>query len=371
MKSSVISQRLSGLDSLRGLAALVVVISHALLLLPVLGNAARIGHSNSPEDLSWWLAYTPLALVYSGGIAVFIFFVLSGFVLALPGSRRNLSKWISYYPKRLVRLYVPVMGAVLFAMMLILLFPREAVPAMGWWQQVHDVEVYPLSVVREALLLFGTGRYNSVLWSLVWEVLFSLLLPIYLLVTRRLSRRLFSSIIMFALLSGIGSVTGVASLTYLPMFAIGVHLATAYRDSNSRLLGLIRSRKSTVLISLLLMLAYYAIRDYPLSIVICLISCTGIVISCIGWESNNPVLGWLGSRSFSLYLVHEPILVSLAFALGVSNVGITWMIAAVLVPVVTEVFYSLIEKPSISMSKWSAVVVTELIEMYRGIRKSL
>lgn len=49
--------------------------------------------------------------------AVLIFFVLSGFVLALPATLKAV-RWRVYYVKRLVRLYVPVWGSLVVAVVL-------------------------------------------------------------------------------------------------------------------------------------------------------------------------------------------------------------------------------------------------------------
>ncbi|WP_271394799.1 acyltransferase family protein [Neomicrococcus lactis] len=358
--------RLSGLDSLRGLAALIVVLSHALLLIPALGNAAITGHSTSPANISWWLAYTPLALMYSGGIAVYVFFILSGFVLSLPGSIHRLVDWAAYYSRRLIRLYLPVAGAVIFSVVLILLVPRVSDESMGWWMGVHAVEVYPLSAVREAVLLFGTGRYNTVLWSLVWEVVFSLFLPLYLLVGRWLANKLLLSTLGLIFLSALGMHLAISSLTYLPMFAIGVQLAAGVRMEDRRLSSVIHKWKRTLIFSLLILFIYFLLRDIPFALILCLMSCTGIVAACVGWQSENGVLNWLGTRSFSLYLVHEPILVTSAFLLGVSNLPWVWILGGLLVVLVTEVFYRLVESPSTVLSR----TVGRTVRTILGSRKA-
>ena len=60
---------------------------------------------------------------------------------------------------------------------------------------------------------------------------------------------------------------------------------------------------------------------------------------------------WLGLRSFSLYLVHEPIVVSIALILGAA--APLWLTLAIAVPVallLAEGFYRLVERPSIRLS---------------------
>ena len=75
--------RITSLDGLRGAAALVVVIYHVFLVQPSL--AAPHLDPNAPLGAVEWLAtFTPLHLMWAGPEAVFVFFVLSGLVLALP-----------------------------------------------------------------------------------------------------------------------------------------------------------------------------------------------------------------------------------------------------------------------------------------------
>lgn len=75
--------RLPALDGLRGVAALVVVAFHVLLLSPSFADRAEAGPGLRPADPSWWLTHAPLYLLWAGQQAVFLFFVLSGFVLTL------------------------------------------------------------------------------------------------------------------------------------------------------------------------------------------------------------------------------------------------------------------------------------------------
>jgi len=61
---------------------------------------------------------------------------------------------------------------------------------------------------------------------------------------------------------------------------------------------------------------------------------------------------WLGSRSYSLYLVHEPLVVVIAFLLG--GRPSTWLLLIIAVPVAlvaSELFWRLVESPSISLAR--------------------
>jgi peptidoglycan/LPS O-acetylase OafA/YrhL len=55
---------------------------------------------------------------------------------------------------------------------------------------------------------------------------------------------------------------------------------------------------------------------------------------------------WLGRRSFSLYLTHEPVVVALAVGLHLPSI---WVLAALALPLsalVAELFYRVVERPA-------------------------
>eukprot|EP01135_Chromosphaera_perkinsii_P001459 Nk52_evm9s172 gene=Nk52_evmTU9s172 len=69
------NQRLEYLDGLRGMACLIVVIFHWILVIDARAMVA---------GWDYWGEYTPLYILRNGPFSVFVFFVLSGFVLSLP-----------------------------------------------------------------------------------------------------------------------------------------------------------------------------------------------------------------------------------------------------------------------------------------------
>ncbi len=141
------SGRVRGLDGLRGIAALVVVFHHAFLTRSSLAApyaALLPGHIGA---FAWVSTYTPIHLIWDGTEAVFVFFVLSGYVLTLSGAGRNTSAlvgWLSYYPRRLVRLYVPALAAVALAVGWLTFVPRTKSSSASWW--MTRTQVIPPSV---------------------------------------------------------------------------------------------------------------------------------------------------------------------------------------------------------------------------------
>lgn len=326
--------RLDALDGLRGVAALVVVAHHALLLVPEL--AQQFGGAGSTPGQPWWLSQTPLHLLWAGSEAVAVFFVLSGFVLALPfvsGRRRVLSvrTWLGYYPQRLTRLYLPVVVAALLTAWLVLLFPRDGQPHLSWWYSLHDTEVDVESVTRLALLMPGSTWLNSAFWSLRWEVLFSVLLPLYLAVLTASRRWPWPSAAGVCALVGVGSATyGLVgdALQYLGTFAAGVLLAQ-HRAAVSTWAAA-RGRVFWGVTALSAVAAFQPTWLWPhvgLTHLATTVGAVLVVLLFIGCGTAQRVGSssaalWLGRISFSLYLVHEPIMMSIASSVSTGSLAL-------------------------------------------------
>ncbi|BCT77054.1 acyltransferase [Sinomonas cyclohexanicum] len=345
-------ERYASLDALRGLAAMTVVICHALLCLTWFTGGAN-PELQPPQAWVSIIDRTPLHAVYAGGEAVIVFFVLSGFVLTLPflSGPPRFAAWLAYYPKRVMRLYAPVAAAVALALILVLLVPRVTSSLATWWVNAHDVPVGLRNILREVTLLQGSGRYNSVLWSLQWEMYFSLALPFYIWLGRRLRRHWLMDAAGFLALSVAGGTLGNDYLKYLPIFGIGVMLAFGREgiaawatDGRARWTALAALGAFTVLWGTP---RAAGISEWPLL----LLAASLAVVAFLVWRpalelANVRCVQWLGARSFSLYLVHEPMVVSAAVLAPPA-----WREAAVAVGIVvalclTEVFFRVVEEPS-------------------------
>jgi peptidoglycan/LPS O-acetylase OafA/YrhL len=144
-------QRIRGLDGLRGIAALVVLVHHTLLLTQLFVRPYVDPSPGTFGDVYWWLTYTPLHLLWDGSTAVFVFFVLSGFVLALPYRTRQFH-WLSYYPARLIRLYLPVWVAVGLAIVWTVAIPHLS-EGSTWLAGHQNLTVR--GAVRDLMLIAG------------------------------------------------------------------------------------------------------------------------------------------------------------------------------------------------------------------------
>ncbi|MGO1921401.1 MAG: acyltransferase family protein, partial [Microbacterium sp.] len=206
------SQRISSLDGVRGVASLIVLVYHCSL----------IAMPHLDETVATWLTQSPLKVLFAGTEAVLVFFVLSGFVVALPVLRDGFS-WLRYYPTRVLRLYLPVWASILLATALIVLIPRDpsTMPDDSWMQRAQATNVTWESFFEESLLITNSYDINNVLWSLRWELIFSLALPLFVIVAVVLRRHAIAAAAVACALTVVGRVIDVEALVYLPVFMLG------------------------------------------------------------------------------------------------------------------------------------------------------
>lgn len=343
------TSRYTSLDGLRGLAAFVVLVHHCLLVSPQLVDAVARNGVGPFESWVWWTTFTPLHLIWAGREAVYVFFILSGFVLTLPFLRASRPSWLAYYPKRIVRIYLPVWFSLIFALFMAWAFPRVADPAFSSWVNSHDAAP---NVLGDALLLRGAGPLNSPLWSLQWEMLFSLLLPLYVVAAIRFRRLWLLGVVGLLLLIAAGNLMNIALPVYLSMFGVGAMLA-ARRDVLERW-GRKLGRWSwagLLTASIVFLCSCWLFPQLSVSISVATIGGALLIFAFIAWQptialGNNFLIHWLGIRSFSLYLVHEPIVLSVTFALRSSNPFDVALFAVPLSLLAAEVFFRLVEHPS-------------------------
>ncbi len=159
-------ERLRGLDGIRGLAALFVVVNHVFL---------RAFPGYPVDRAPFWAAW----LIY-GRFAVVVFIVLSGFSLALSPARHG---WrlgdATRFARRRVRRILPAYWAALAFSLAVawLIVPQ---PGRG----LPDVK----SVVVNGLLVqnvVGARTPNVAFWSMAVEAQLYVLFPLLLLMVRR------------------------------------------------------------------------------------------------------------------------------------------------------------------------------------------
>ncbi len=372
--SSPVRTRIVALDGLRGLAAFVVLLHHCLLTSPSFAIAYRSKVPPVVHDWGWaaLLTYTPLHLVWDGPAAVMMFFILSGYVLTSPFASGKRGGWPSYYAQRFLRLYLPVWGALLFALIAVTVVQRHYTPGATYFVNLHATAPHGvMQAARNATLLLKTGWLDSPLWSLRFEVAFSAVLPLavwYGAVARRWwAPKMFLCLAVIVL----GWKLHGTFLEFAPAFGLGVVLA--FEQDRFRQWTSVLRRPHWILFTagcLILISAYWDLwglglgRIAPIGQGLAAIGGCGVLIAMRDWSgaraagSAAPVQ-WLGKRSFSLYLIHEPIVLTVAFALGGRpRLGLLLLISIPLALMFAELFYRLVERPSHRLARGAGRAVS-------------
>jgi peptidoglycan/LPS O-acetylase OafA/YrhL len=363
------------LDGLRGVAALVVLLCHSLFASStVLADAYQPGAPAPSGWLAWALVRTPLHVVWAGQEAVVVFFVLSGYVLTLMARRAAPAVLPRYYAGRFLRLYPPVWGAVVLAVVLRGVVARQPAAGATWWLDMHAVGLGGSALGHDTTLVAGAGSWaiDPALWSLRWEVVFSAALPAFvaLAALRRLTLPVLASALAAIYLAG-GD-----WLTFLPMFLVGACLA--FRDDAvAGLRALLErgggaGRAARAVLPLLALGAltanwwtgtaggisrpHHAVdaRLVPVAVTAGAALAVLLALAHPAWSrtlSRKPIR-WAGARSYSIYLVHEPVVVALAFALGGRPSTVPFvLLGGACSLVAAEGFFRAVERPAHRLSR--------------------
>jgi peptidoglycan/LPS O-acetylase OafA/YrhL len=317
---------------------------------------------------------TPAHLLWDGYAAVLVFFVLSGLVLSsthLGRGPRVAVDWVRYYPRRFVRLYVPVWGALLLTFLLGIVFRWTATDGALSFETL-DWTIILRSFASDATLLGRAGAVIAPLWSLKWEVLFSALLPLFVLAARRtrhIRAVLLVAVLVALRLVGVAGFPGSDLLIYLPVFGFGVLMA-ARSEGLERVAHRLEAWHWIVLTAATLVIAghVWIISGVPalsefmhlrrftfLSTALSGIGASMIVL--LAWRCTpitrvleTSIIQWTGDRSYSLFLIHMPVIFVVATTVGDSSPAfVPACIVATLV--VATVFQRLVANPSVILSR--------------------
>lgn len=329
---------------------------------PAFADAVQLSNAGEADFVTALLTYTPLHLAWLAREAVIVFFVLSGFVLARPFLSRRRS-YIPYYPSRILRLAVPAWAALAVASIIaILAYPSAGSPH----SELLASQIAPHVAWEDfagAWLVGGAPQVLLPLWSLKWEIAFSLLLPLYVFVARWAVGAWKGGAVAVACvgISAAGTYLEVDELAYLPTFMLGCLLASNQAAITTHIRGTRAAWFGAL--SLLALAAGWYPRGFSTSTlltgagqVLSLVGAAGVVIAAITWRgfaatlSRPRAMGWLGQRSFSLYLVHFPVIMAAAFLTMGENLAVTLAVGVPASLLLAEVFYLLVEKPSMNLA---------------------
>jgi peptidoglycan/LPS O-acetylase OafA/YrhL len=346
-------QRLAGLDGLRGVAALFVVVHHVFL-------RAFPGYpvDRAPFWASWFIY---------GRFAVVVFIVLSGFSLALSPARQGwrLGGISRFASRRAWRILPPYWAALVFSL------------AVAWLVMPPPGQAAPgaKSVVVNGLLvqnLVGAPSPDRSFWSIAVEAQLYVVFPLLLLMVRR-----WGAVVMVAAVtlvvatvgilgphvSGLGTFVIQSPPDLAALFAVGVLAAGIVGASGAR-----RSWPwewlALALAAPVLATIWWQGSVWTLDRLFWVDLALGPAVGCLlaGLATGRPApllrlldarpMRSLGSSSYSLYLTHGPIVVVVCEQVvagrvrqGVPAFVVSLALVLPLTIVFARVFASLFERP--------------------------
>lgn len=384
------------LEGLRGLAAIVVVIYHSLLMFY---PGVAYGHNSILAPMQNMrfednLYGNPVNVLLSGGFAVAIFFVLSGFVLSIgffQTKKESIIKRLA--SKRYLRLMLPALVSAMLAFLLIaggLSVNRQGTVDIaqsghlaGLWNFTpHFIDAFYEGIT--SVFLKSGGVYNTVLWTMYYEFIGSFII--------------FTTLLVFGLSKyrwvAYGALAVTIFNTWFFGIVLGMILADLYSHRSKRWVAITRKTflMWTVLISGLLVGGYpmastegtfYQILHIPaltdgqnvslyLSVGAALIVTAVLYLNPLARSLSHPKVAILGRYTYSLYLTHTLVLYTLGTTLFVLfahhlSINKSALFAVTLtVPVIilaTWLFEKYIDAPSIRFANFFSDILFDQREL--------
>lgn len=302
------------LDGLRGLAILVVMCFHSLILRPDMGTDANLY----------------LKLMHAGWMGVDLFFVLSGFLITgiLHDSKGTERYFVTFYARRALRIFPLYYLFLIFALLIV---PQT----FGVTEPFQSKQIYIWLYIQNLAGWWEPGfappYHLSHLWSLAIEEQFYMVWPLVVFCMSRIATmRLCGVVIVLCfvircLLINAGVSEGqIYSTTFcrLDTLAVGAWIALALRGPNG-LAGIVPIGRIATVLGAAGILGVFAwqrtlfegpwLFTVGLSAVAIFFGGLLVLLLAAGPQRlvirslNNPFLRSIGRYSYAMYLFHLPI----------------------------------------------------------------
>jgi peptidoglycan/LPS O-acetylase OafA/YrhL len=321
------SPRYFALDVGRLIAAITVFIGH--LLFNFAGDFYVIS-----DPIGF------LKIFKYGALSVLFFFVLSGFVLEpyLNFAKKYYYNWLT---SRLARLYPVYIFSYLIAVLPYLILAPK-LPAPGFTIIISSLGLQ--SLFQSTYL----SPPNPPLWSLSIEIIFAIIFP--LIPKKRI--HLFHSTFTLGLIAVM--LNNVAPfLMFLFYFYLGIVIRKILPNITTVMFRLI----ALIWIPILLYSDIWLLQDSFFRELWGIVFVTMAIISLANFSKEYfpKYLLNLSKRTYSLYAVHWPVLVTMNYTFQTLALNLNLLtyiaVAIILVSITTEISYRIIELPSLNISK--------------------
>lgn len=355
------------LDGLRGVLCFLVLIEHCINFYKPDLRFTEL--SGTPGLIRRIIISSPLNIIYNGDMAVYVFFILSGFVLSLTFNRtRNHFDILSGVIKRYPRIMLPVAGSMLFMYIVMMLTDRFIGQAFGaQFLYILEQIFYQVPFTHLALT-------NYPLWSMSYELYGSLLVFSILAIFGLSKHRLyFYSLIMVYFFISEDS-------TYYALFVFGIIFCEFTKGGGFRISLWLRA--TLLIFGLILattplprdnMAPFIGVYSYlkvfdnfhymQIAITAGVIGSMLLFMSIIDSALSIKILSYkvvmfLGKISFPLYLTHATVIYVISFVLhrdyadiSTSEFWVATLITILISIPVAAIFEKYVDIPSINLSK--------------------
>ena len=325
------------LDAIRGAAALLVFLGHTrdLYFNSLLVQKDRTVKTYMTQDLSPRPFPRVDQKITFGNESVMIFFVLSGYLVGggvIKALRRNTWSWKSYLIRRVTRLWVVLIPALLLGVALdftglhLFLNPGSIYAAPPQQMVVHNVasQLTVPVIIGNALflqgILVGSAGSNDSLWSLANEFWYYMAFPVLVLALNK-SQTVVLRCGYFVLFLGIAFLVGKTVGMLFFIWMLGALLSIVPLMIPRRTAGVL-----LVPVALLLPVVFVVVRRATLPIylaqwIVAVFSACAIyvVLHQTGKARNGiyrSMAGLFSRISYTLYLVHLPLAVLLCASIN-------------------------------------------------------
>lgn len=162
------SQREGYLDGMKGLACLFILLGHFTGIYKYAENASQID--------SWFvriLTEGPVSIFTAESFWLYLFFVISGYLLIISPPPRKIRDFLVKCAKRILRLAIPIWGTAIFIFVIqnTIGFYNHSVQAIvqnTWLTHLYGSRLTVLDILKEPffVLILGTSKFNSPFWCL-------------------------------------------------------------------------------------------------------------------------------------------------------------------------------------------------------------
>ncbi|MFN3782847.1 MAG: acyltransferase family protein [Spirosomataceae bacterium] len=323
------------IQNLRGIAAISVVLSHLF-----------VNHTSSSDQITRFIS----SFAELGTLGVEMFFIISGFIIpySLYKSNYKINDWKTFLTKRVIRIYLPYLASLLLTISFILAW-KYLLPNSNNAYIIDSKAIFTNLFFINPFYKIDFVNYSY--WTLFVEIQYYLLVAFtYPLIFKfKNVGVLLVGLVLFSL-NFILPAGSLPLYSHFLLFTIGTVIFLYYTAQISAFQFLL----FCIFLLFTQFLWHFYILHWNRTIPVCIVSILSIFF-IVKLNFHNRFIHFLGNISFSLYLIHQPVIVylnSLMFLKGIQVDRFIYLVFQLLISLLAAwIFYTIIEKPTHSLLK--------------------